>query len=217
MIMTKVIVDSREDKKMLRALDKVGVPYEVKQLNVADFVVKTKIGGKEDTISIERKTQNDFINSIIDKRLLNQVNMMRKNYKVSLLIIEGVENLYSMRNIHPNAIRGFMVTLVFDYGVQIVTTRNYKDTALFIQRIVERLNKARKPLSLSDRRIPLTVNEQKLYVLESLPGVGPVLAKNLLKEFGSVEKVFLASVDELQDVDKMGPKKAKKIKEIIEI
>jgi len=55
-----------------------------------------------------------------------------------------------------------------------------------------------------------------LYLLESLPGVGATLAKSLLREFGSVEKVMNASLKDLQKVDKLGPKKAEKIKEVLD-
>jgi Fanconi anemia group M protein len=214
--MAKVIVDHREDKKMVVALAKAGIDYEIKQLNVGDFILQTRIGDDIETIAIERKVQNDFLNSIFDKRLLVQLMNLKENYKNILLVIEGDENLFSMRDIHPNAIRGMLLSLLVDFKVQIIYTRNYKDTALYIKCLIDKLGKIRKPVSLSDRRKPLTKDEYKLYMIESLPGVGPVLAKNLFDRFGSVKGILSASLNELKSVEGVGIKKAEKIKEVLE-
>ncbi len=58
--------------------------------------------------------------------------------------------------------------------------------------------------------------EQQLFIIESLPNIGPVNAKNLLKHFGSVEKVLNASEAQLQDVEGIGKKTAKDIRKVIE-
>ena len=214
--MTKVIVDHREDKRMIIALAKSGVDYEIKQLNVADFILQSKVNNEVETIAIERKSQNDFLNSIFDKRLLVQLANLRENYKNALLIVEGDENLFSMREIHPNAIRGMILTLVTYFKVPLIYTRNYSDTAMYIKTLVERLGKSRKPISLSDRRKPLTKEDYKLYLIESLPDVGPTLAKNLIGKFGSMKGVLNASMKELTEVEGVGKKKAEKIKEVLE-
>jgi len=49
-----------------------------------------------------------------------------------------------------------------------------------------------------------------------LPGVGPGLAKPLLREFKSVKNVVNASVDDLKKVEKIGSVKAKRIKEVFD-
>lgn len=54
------------------------------------------------------------------------------------------------------------------------------------------------------------------YIIESLPGVGPTIAKNLLNKFKNVKNIFNASEEELIEVDKIGKIKAKEIKKIID-
>ena len=61
----------------------------------------------------------------------------------------------------------------------------------------------------------LTLPEQQLFIMESLPMVGPSMARALLKKFGSIEKIARASDEALQKVDKLGPKKAKAIKDVL--
>lgn len=214
--MVDFIVDHREHKSILRVLAKEGIDYKKEQLGIADFLIKSKANGEETTVAIERKTLEDFLNSIIDKRLLIQLAEMRERYKVAVLIIEGNENIYQMRNMHPNAIRGMMVTIAIDFQVPIIRTLNPRDTVMVMKNMAERLTRSRKPISMYSRRTPLSLEDQKLYLLESLPGVGATLAKSLLREFGSVEKVMNASLKDLQKVDKLGPKKAEKIKEVLD-
>jgi Fanconi anemia group M protein len=41
------------------------------------------------------------------------------------------------------------------------------------------------------------------------------VAKNLLRHFGSIERVITASMEELQEVDMVGPKIAERIRELV--
>lgn len=49
-----------------------------------------------------------------------------------------------------------------------------------------------------------------------MPYVNTTLARRLLERFGSVEKVFTASIEELTGVQGIGEKIAKEIREVIE-
>ena len=62
---------------------------------------------------------------------------------------------------------------------------------------------------------PLTTKELQEFIVESLPGVGPILAKSLLRRFKSVKGVVDSGKDGLEEVDKMGPKKASDIHSIL--
>ena len=63
---------------------------------------------------------------------------------------------------------------------------------------------------------PLTLKEKQEYIVSSFPGVGPVLAKPLLKKFKTIKKIVNAKTEALQKVEKIGPKKAADIKEVME-
>jgi Fanconi anemia group M protein len=63
---------------------------------------------------------------------------------------------------------------------------------------------------------PTSMWEQQLFIIESLPNIGPVNAKNLLKHFGTVENVIKASESELQEVEGIGKKTARDIRNVIE-
>ncbi len=216
--MVTVIADQRERSSgVIKELVKNGIHVEVKQLLAADYVVQTRdINGKILNIGIERKVLNDFLNSIIDKRILNQLIEIKNHFSMPLLILEGADNIYSIRNFHPNSIRGMLATIAVDFQVPIISTKNHRDTAAFITILANRLEKPRSPISLLQKRKPLTLREQQEYIIQSLPNIGPSIAKELLKKFKTVEKIFSASKDNLMKVDKIGKKRAEEIKKIIE-
>ena len=210
--MTTIIIDSRENKQFIKEFTKEEINIEVKQLLTADFIIQTKtINESIQQVGIERKTVSDLLNSIIDKRLINQLIILKENFDIPLLIIEGEENLYKIRDFHPNTIRGIILTVAVDFQIPIIYSRGIKDTCQFLLLLAKRLEKPRKPFSLLDRKKPLTLKEQQLYFIESFPGIGPTIAKSLLKEFRSIKNIINASEGDLKKVDKIGKNKAKLI------
>ncbi|MAG50534.1 hypothetical protein CL621_02755 [archaeon] len=216
--MQKIIVDHRErNSGIIRELAKHDIEVIIKQLISADFIIQTKdLEEKIQTLGIERKTVNDFLNSIIDKRILTQLMQLKKSFDIPLLIIEGTENIYQIRNFHPNSIRGMLTTIAVDFQIPIITTMSYRDTTNLLLTIAKRLDKPRRHISLLKKRKPLTLKEQQEFLIETLPGVGPTLSKALLKKFKSVKAVINAKEEHLKKVEKIGPKKAEKIKKITE-
>ena len=80
-------------------------------------------------MGVELKQVPDFVASIIDGRLLEQVRDLKKNFERAVVIIEGEEDIYSVRKVHANAIRGMLASIVLDFGVPILYTKNARDTA----------------------------------------------------------------------------------------
>jgi len=205
----KIYVDIREkNSEILRILrDKARI--EIKRLEVGDFILS-------DRIVVERKTISDFLQSIIDKRLLLQAEELARNFEIPIMIIEGDRDLYSLRDIHPNAIRGALISLAIDFGISIIPTINEEDTANLLLIIAKREQfPEEKEIALRGERKPLTLEERQRFVLESLPSVSAVLAKRLLERFGSVKNVMNASKKELMEVEGIGEKKAEGIFNVV--
>ena len=216
--MNKVIVDYRERSSgIVKELAKKKIDTEIKQLIMGDFVIQSKdLNNKLVTVGIEKKTQSDFLNSIIDNRILQQLINLKENFDIPLLLIEGSENIYEIRNFHPNSIRGMLASIAIDYQIPIIFTKNIRDTASLIGIIAKRLERPIKNISLISKRKPLTLREQQEFIVSSLPGVGPTIAKSLLKKFGSIHDIINAKKEDLMDVDKIGKKKAEDIKTLLE-
>lgn len=55
-----------------------------------------------------------------------------------------------------------------------------------------------------------------MFIVESLPNIGPVNAKNLLEHFGTVGRIINASEKELQEVEGIGNKTAENIRKVVD-
>ena len=204
-----VYADSREgNSKVIRHLTEMEIDVKVHSMAVADYQVS-------DEVAIERKTAKDFTDSIIDKRLFKQAKELSEEFKHPILILEG-DDLYTGM-INPNAIRGSMASLAIDFGISIIPTRNSQDTAAMIKRIAIREQEGeRTPIQIRTDKKPLSLMEQQLFIVESLPNIGPVNAKNLLMHFGSVSNILNASETDLQEVEGIGKKTAKDIRNVLD-
>jgi len=190
----KILVDHREKNSLvISELIQLGLEIEFQQLKVADFIVKDVV--------IERKTINDFINSVINKRLFNQLEEI-KQYPKHFLIIEGIEHqeLYNdePEGMNGNAIRGVLLTIILNYKVPIIFTKDEKDTAMFINVLSRKQKKAH--LSLNPKKKSRNKDEQKQFILEGFPGIGPATAKKLLKEFKTIKGIINAPLEKLQKI-----------------
>lgn len=204
-----VFADHREKGSgIIKELSDLGVKVELTALDVADYLLS-------DRVAVEHKTVKDFVDSIIDGRLLSQLSALRK-YERPLLIIEGDEDIYSQRKVHPNAIRGALATIIISYGIPVLQTKNSKETTGVLLIIARRESDPSKKDASFHTFKPLTDRELQEYIVSSLPGVGNVLAKPLLKKFRTIKNLVNASEEDLKKVELIGDKKARRIKEILE-
>lgn len=186
------------------------VIVQAKQLEVGDFVVGPDV-------VIERKTTEDFLSSLMDGRLFNQLLSMSNAYARPLVILEGnPQDLFSLRNIHENAIIGMLSSIALTYRIPVLYTKDAKETAKWVYQIAKREQQGKdREIRLRMGRKGLTTEEQQQFIMESFPGVGPNAAKGLLTHFGSIHSFVNASTEEMKEVENIGPKKAKAIQEIL--
>ena len=189
----KISVDYREKTSLVASeLVKLGFEIEFKELKVADYIVKD--------VAIERKTVSDFISSMINRRLINQIEEL-KQYENKLLIIEGIDEqeLYSDENsdgVSPNSIRGFLLSILLRHKIPTLFTKNPKDTAKFMERIAR---KKENEMSIRAVKKSLDKKEQMQFIVEGFPGIGPKNARKLLEKFKTIQRIINASQEELQN------------------
>lgn len=204
-----VFADTREgNSKVIRHLSEMEIDVKVQAMAVGDYQVS-------DEVVIERKTAKDFVDSIVDKRLFKQARSLMEEFKRPLIILEG-DDLYNSM-INPNAIRGSIASIALDFGISIIPTRNAQDTAAMIKRIAIREQSGEKtPIQIRTDKKPVNLWEQQLFIIESLPNIGPVNAKNLLEHFGTVANIINASESQLQEVEGIGKKTAANIRKVVD-
>ncbi|MBW2983672.1 DEAD/DEAH box helicase [Candidatus Woesearchaeota archaeon] len=207
----KIFADYREKGSgTIKELVELGADLKLEKLENADYLLSSRVG-------IEVKTTEDFVNSIIDGRLLQQIKELRRNFERPVVLIEGTDDIYSVRNVHANAIRGMLATIAVSYGIPILHSSNPKETAALLNIIAKREQEVTgKDFTLHGEKRAFSMKDMQEYIVSALPGVGATLAKPLLKALGSVKNVVNASVDELKEVEKIGPKKAKQIRDVVD-
>ena len=204
-----ILADHREkNNRIVKELINLGVSVRTAQLNSADYVLSGKVG-------VELKAVPDFVNSIVDGRILGQIKDLRANFEKAVLIIEGEEDIYSIRKVHGNAIRGMLSAVVLDFKVPILYTKNPQDTAALLAVMAKREQDGTRDFSYHERK-PLSSKEQQEFVVSSLPTIGVVNARNLLAKFNSIKNLINSTKEELMQIDGIGEKTAEKLLKLFE-
>jgi Fanconi anemia group M protein len=206
--MPDIIADDREDKRLLKILSEKS-NIRINRLDVGDYILSNRIG-------IERKSSNDFIESLIKGTLFPQILSLSNTFEVPMLIVEG-EDVYSIRNMDKKSIRGAIISAMVDFRVRVIFTKNPEETANFLVDISlrEQKEKDRIPTIRGEKKV-MSLKEKQLFIVEGLPEVSSVLSRRLLRKFGSIFGVFNADEIELKEVEGVGEIKAKKIRAIID-
>lgn len=183
-----IILDNRE-KKLIKIFSnkKDQFSFETKQLDVADIIIT-------EDVAIERKTGFDFIGSIMDNRLFEQLLRLKDTYLTPILILEGLnDEVFENTGMKINSIYGALSYISYKLGISVIPTRNISDTAIVIERIATR-EQIKDPAPIFSRKAPkgLTIEERRSFILEGLYDTGPKKAIQLIKHFKTPFNVLRA-------------------------
>jgi len=203
----RIIADYREFQSGIPTLflnRKVEVKLE--NLSAGDYLVN-------DQILVERKTAEDFVQSIISNRLFYQCEKMKRNSYNHLLIIEG-DPFATKHNISREAIKGALLSVSSAWQIPVIFSHNKNETSDIIISAGNQMLNNKIP-NIRRGYKPKKPKNQQLYLLQGLPEIGPALAYRLLVHFGSLKKIMRATEKQLLKVDGIGKKKALNITEFI--
>jgi Fanconi anemia group M protein len=204
----------RESEEYGYLLSAAGCVVERQTLSVGDFVLSERLVA-------ERKSRADFESSIIDGRLFEQAQRLTKAYQRAVVVVEGERadgsEAGKTGRINRRALLGAYSSLVSDFGISLFFTRNPEATAELLAAMAHHEQVARKsPMRVMAKPKALGVEQYQRAIIEVLPGVGPQMAKALLRHFGSPAQVLAADEKALQEVEGMGPKRAKLIRRMLD-
>jgi len=207
----RVVVDEREHASGIpKRLRSMGVQVEPRMLNVGDYILSSEC-------ALERKSSSDFVNSLYSGRLFDQARRLSEAYETPLFLVEGqLGNLLDTMS-NPRAFWGALLTLALAHHIQVFFTEDVHQSTELIFTLAKhvRLPASRGPVVRGKPRLS-TTREKQLYVVSSLPGIGIKLAGRLLHWFGSIRRVFGASVPELSLVSGVGRTRAQAITDLLD-
>jgi len=199
LLSTSIVADIREPDYILDNLRK----YEniiITNLGVADYVIGD--------IAIERKTYSDFESSIIDGRLFRQSKELAETYNKALIIIEGRE----IERINKKAYYGAIASILLN-NISIINVESWNDTVELIIAINRNMQKEEEHFSyIVKKKKPLTIEEQKIFLLSSIKNIGEKRAKTILDKFKTLKNLVNAQKEELESL--VGKKIADKLYDI---
>jgi len=201
-----IAVDHREDDFFDARFRSRGADADRRALLVGDFLCSARL-------VVERKTRADFEQSVIDGRLFSQLPNLVSNYERVVVVVEGHSG---DERLSRESLLGAYASIIADFGASLVFTRDKEGTAELVFNLAkhEQLSK-KQPMRIYARRRTFTPSQTARAVVESLPMVGPKLAKALLSHFGSVEVLTQATERDIATVPGVGKKRAQIIRALL--
>ncbi|MFC5550287.1 ERCC4 domain-containing protein [Massilia aerilata] len=206
----QITADMRESRSSIIAMLQRMPDYEVKvcELDVGDYLLR-------DDFPVERKAAADFVASIQDRRLFEQVAKLKAEYGKATFVIEG--DVYATRSqMKPEAICGAISYLTAIEDARVLTTRNAADTAALLATLARHLQQGLSYAVGLRANKPKDLRLSAQFLVQGLPGVGPAAATALLEHFGTVNALMRADLAQLRQVSGIGAKTAEQIRSVIE-
>ncbi len=202
----RITVDDRETRcgilDILSAMESVSVM--VKRLACGDY----KVG---ENLLFERKTLADLTASVKDGRIFQQGCKLVQSPRRGIIILEGTSRDLVPGGMRREALQGALIALTVFLGIPLLRSQNLRETA-HLMIYTARQNRAIASGALPRHGVrPRGKRKIQMYILQSLPGVGPERAHMLLKTFGSIQAVLTASANDLSSIKGIGKHTAEAI------
>ena len=198
--MQPILIDDREGE-IVTHFDVLGLPYEIKRLDIGDMVLGRAV--------IERKEATDFILSIMDGRLENQIKQMQENFEKCCLVVHG-NILTTESSMKHKSIIGMLSSVCARTNISVVVFQALPELCYFSYQFLCKSNddKGFKVHMTNKSKRKTDLNHEILQLIE---GVSFNKADVLLSKFGSIRRVILAEKEELMKVKGIGKVLTEKI------
>ncbi len=205
----QIIADDRESQApVIDALRRLnGAEVTVRRLALGDYLLDQRL-------LFERKTLLDFAVSLKDGRLFEQGARLAASPLYKVIILEGCVRDLAESGMRREALQGALISLTLFLGIPLLRSADAEESArlmLYAARQFDHIARQVPPRLFKGKR-PKGKRKTQLQILQSLPGIGPGAAHNLLEQFGSVEAVLAADEQALLCVAGIGAGRAKSIR-----
>ena len=169
-------------------------------------------------ICVERKTINDFLSSLAQKRLFEQLSRLKGFYPNCMLLIEAFDLSHFW---NTNVIYGTILKLMMDMNVKVIFSQTKEQSAGILLILNNRNEK--KPYNrdllkyqLKYKVRDISLNQKQILMLQSIPNVGIKRARLLLNKFGRIKDIFEADDKTILSVEGIGNKTIKNLRKMLE-
>jgi Fanconi anemia group M protein len=201
----RILVDSRETaSSVTRELSEMNALISLEKLPIGDYIISERCG-------IERKSVQDFADSLKDGRLFKELHKLRIQFSLPILILEG--NLNSILSIKRAALLGTLSSILLNMNILLLQTSSPEETAEVLYALAKKEQQAKnkKNFSIRFKKLPEKIPEQLEFIVSGIPGINSSRAKDLLQEFNTLRALFSAEIEELEKTPNIGPVLAKTI------
>lgn len=184
-----------------------GLSLEFVELEFGDYILG-------DDYIVERKSATDFMLSVMDERIFGVLAKLKAEYDKIIYIVEG--DIFAPRfHSNPEELREALSYMTVIEGASLIPSPGPDSTAQLLFNMAHHAQHgSTKPRNLR-RDKPMDLCSSQQYIIESLPGVTPERALNLLKHFGSVSAVLSAGDDELLQVSGLSPEMLARLRKVL--
>lgn len=212
-----IIIDSREDSKLSGAVIRIAkankIDTEKKWLEIGDYIIGD--------CCIEAKSTADFLQSVRNKRIFNQLDNMDREYNKNIILIYGTldeaisylnrtqHNSPAWRDKLKKMFIGALTSIALHTDVKPIWVENYNIAAHIIVASSKHIDKN----LIIHKELPkkIKTDDVRVDILTEIKGVSVDKAKALLKTFGSIAEISMSSIDDIIKHKGIGKKTAEYI------
>ena len=224
--MNKLIIDARENSELSDLVEtyckEMNISYEKEWLDIGDYTFAD--------VCFEAKSATDFLQSVINKRLWNQLDNMDAKFINNIVIVYGSFNdalqthlQYALQTSNKtgqarmlrNKFDGAFGKIILDTDASIVWVSSARQAARLIAVVCKMHPIDREIHTPSIIRKRIATTDLRIDVLCTIKGISPKNAKLLIERFGSIMEIGEASIEEICELDGFGKVIAKRVVDVL--
>ncbi len=205
-------IDTQEQRSgipdLLAAMPQVHI--EVTPLHMGDY----DVGGDPRRV-FERKTGSDFLISLAQGRLFEQLTALLASDFAPILLLEGDPHRVSHSQMRPESIRGALTYITGILHVPILPSSGPSDSAHLLYAAAKQCQIGYATPGPAVGRRGASLSEQQMQIVLALPGIGNVTARALCARFRSLHDLLNADAATLAMVSGVSSARATALEHLL--
>ena len=223
----KLIIDSREksdfSSEVIRKANRINILNKKEFLEVGDYVIGEAC--------FEAKSAQDFLQSVMNRRIWTQVDNMDKNFNNNFVVIYGNideattkiikyiktdsnTSRIQLKNKLALQFKGAIGRLRLDYGINVIWRDTVEDAAEELITLAKMIPVQRKIIAPTSLK-RVSTGDIRVDMLTSIKGVSQNKAKELLNKYGCIMEIGDCKASELTIIKGIGDTVANRIINIL--